>query len=256
MKAIEKEPRRRYPSAEALASDLRRFLADEPIQARRIGPLERLGRWGRRNPLVASLTAAVVLVTALGFAGVFGQMQEAKEQRDEARALNERLQRTLRTLYAANMNLSQHALEAGATDLVAELLEQYLPKPGETDLRHFEWYFLYRLCHSELFTLKGHTGRIFSVAYSPDGKRLASASGDNTVKVWDAQTGQELLTCKGHTGYVWGVAFSPDGKRLASAGGKAVKVWDAQTGQELLSFMGGDNSNSLAFSPDGKRLSE
>src|SRR5207237_2299256 len=75
MKAIEKEPRRRYPSAEALAGDLRRFLADEPIQARRIGPLERLGRWGRRNPLVAGLSAAVVLVAALGFAGVFGQMQ-------------------------------------------------------------------------------------------------------------------------------------------------------------------------------------
>jgi hypothetical protein len=114
MKAIEKDPRRRYPSAEALAGDLRRFLADEPIQARRIGPLERLGRWGRRNPLVAGLSAAVVLVAALGFAGVFGQMQEAKEQRDvaqqqrdEVRALNERLQLTL---YAAHMNLAQHAL--------------------------------------------------------------------------------------------------------------------------------------------------
>src|SRR5262249_4195786 len=145
MKAIEKEPRRRYPSADALTADLRRFLADEPIRARRIGPLERLGRWGRRNPLVASLTAAVVLVTALGFAGVFGQMQvaqakerqaerkeqEAKEQRDvaqqqrdEVRALNERLQRTL---YIANMNLAQHAWEAGGAGRVRELLEQHRP---------------------------------------------------------------------------------------------------------------------------------
>ncbi len=67
------------------------------------------------------------------------------------------------------------------------------------------------------------------MAFSPDGKRLASASGDRTVKVWDAATGQETLTLKGHTGDVWSVAFSPDGKRLASASDdRTVKVWDAR----------------------------
>src|SRR5262249_44368095 len=84
MKAIEKDPRRRYASAETLAEDLRRYLADEPIRARRVGPLERLGRWGRRNPLVASLSAAVVLVAAVGFAGVFGQMQVAQANERQA----------------------------------------------------------------------------------------------------------------------------------------------------------------------------
>jgi WD40 repeat protein len=82
------------------------------------------------------------------------------------------------------------------------------------------------------------------VAFSPDGKRLASGS-----KVWDAQSGQELLTLQGGGG---SVAFSPDGKRLAGPSGGGLRVWDAQTGQELLFLKGG--GGSVAFSPDGHRL--
>jgi len=71
----------------------------------------------------------------------------------------------------------------------------------------------------ELFLQTGHTSNVTSVAYSPDGRRLATGSDDHTVKVWDAQTGQEALTLRGHTQSVTSVAYSPDGRRLAISGG-------------------------------------
>jgi hypothetical protein len=111
----------------------------------------------------------------------------------------------------------------------------------------------------EVHTLRGHTAGVTSVCFSPDGRRLASASGDlrgGEVKVWDAQTGQEALTLRGHTGEVTGVCFSPDGCRLATASeDKTVRVWDAQTEQEQLGLQGHTGPvTGVSFSPDGQRV--
>ena len=71
------------------------------------------------------------------------------------------------------------------------------------DLRGWEWRYVHRLCHSDLLTLKGHTGAVTSASFSPDGSRIVTASGDKTAKVWDARTGAEVLTLKGHTSVVY-----------------------------------------------------
>lgn len=104
--------------------------------------------------------------------------------------------------------------------------------------------------------LNGHTGYILAVAISPDRKRVASASMDQTVKVWDATTGKEEFTLKGHTHYVMTVAISEDGKRLASGDAdQMVKVWDLMSGQEAFTLKGHTKAVfRVAFNANGTQL--
>ena len=97
---------------------------------------------------------------------------------------------------------------------------------------------------------------VISIAYSPDGKMLASGSGDNTVKLWDARSGDLLRTLEGHTDTVLSVAFAPDGKTLASGSeDNAIKLWDARSGALLRTLEGHtDSVYSVAFAPDGNTL--
>ncbi|KNB04564.1 hypothetical protein FOXG_06625 [Fusarium oxysporum f. sp. lycopersici 4287] len=105
-------------------------------------------------------------------------------------------------------------------------------------------------------TFEGHSGSVNSVAFSNDGKRIASGSYDNTVKVWNMATGAEEQTFEGHSGSVNSVAFSNDGKRIASGSyDNTVKVWNMATGEEELTLEGHTQSvSSVAFSNDGKLI--
>ncbi len=190
------------------------------------------------------------------------QGQVAGEERDRARDA-ELLAR--RRFYAAQINFAHQAAEAGNLGRVVELLESLRPKFDEGDLRTFEWYHLWGLSHRDLHrTLIGHKEKVYSVAFSPDGKTLASGCHNGTVRLWDLATGQAQAYLRGHATGVCRLAFSPDGTMLAvgSNGMTGGKLWK-QAGTDWhehgalpsptnTPFAG--DIKWLAFSPDGKTL--
>lgn len=244
LKCLEKDATRRYTSAIALAEDLDRFMRHEPISARRLHWNQKLWRWCQRKPALAGAMCTCGLAVVTGLAGVLWQSHRAK--------VSEALMR--HNLYAADMNLAQQALAEHHMSLACKLLEAHRPKPGEKDLRGWEWRYLWRESRTdELRTLGRHNLSARSVAFSPDGRVLASLA-FNGLKLWESSSGRELaartLSMEPKALLASVVAFAPQNRLLATCGlDNTVCLWDWPTLDPVGALNHEAQVYHLAFSP-------
>jgi WD40 repeat protein len=262
LKCLEKEPLRRYASAEALADDLSRWLRSEPIQARSSTAVERVQKWVRRRPAIAAiggLALASLLALAIGSTVAAIRIGKARKSEAEARTKAELAATDLRrTLYASQMNIAFQRWQAGDADRARALLTNQIPPAGSEDLRGWEWRYLWELSRvRELATFEINSGaNLTCIAASPDGKTLAIHGAHLPLQLYDASSLRPLVTLSDpHEGYT--VAFSRDGKKLLSAhyNDRAIRLWDVSTGKQLGIFTNHKlGVATAAFTPDAKAV--
>ncbi|MBM3882448.1 MAG: hypothetical protein FJ387_22445 [Verrucomicrobia bacterium] len=257
MKALEKDRDRRYPTVNALARDLERFLREEPVTAAPPSGLYRLRKFVRRHRQAVGAATAIVFALAGGLVLSTHALFDTRQQRNLAQAAEQRAHaaatRTRQIAYASDLNLVQHALEASNLGRARELLDRHRPEPGQDDPRGWEWYYLEDACRSDALFELGHQGEAVSaLAVSADQTRVASAGMDGTVRLWDL-TARKLLATRPQAGTA--LRFAPASPALATAaptGGAT--LWSLPDLNPTITWPFAEVLLDLAYSPDGQTL--
>ncbi len=258
LKAMRKEPARRYQSASELAADIENYLHGRPLLAGPESVAYRAKKLIRRHvvPLVAA--AVVVASLVIGLAVSTASLIREQQARRVAVAAQEKetaqRQRTEALAYASDMSLAQQAMAMNDLGRARRLLEDHRPKAGEVDLRGWEWRYLWQQCQSDaLGELCRYPGSVTSVAYSPDGRVLAVAGyGQNFVDLWDVSGRKRIATLEPKEGHI--AAFSPRGDLLATDSGRQIRLWRTSTWDLVGELTLADSVQAIKFSPDGTRL--
>jgi WD40 repeat protein len=259
LKCLQKEPARRYTTAEQLADDLQRFLNGKPILARRTPVWERLWKWVKREPGIAGLSAALVLAIAVGFVLVTLQWRSELQAKKQAQE-NERKAAQISASISLDRGIAlaeAGKLNQGLVWMVRSL--ELAIQAEDTDLERAARYNL--AAWRTFFARPGpelpHSDWVWTVSFSPDGTRLLTASKDKTARLWEARSGQPVGEIMHHDAPVWASAFSRDGTKVLTGSGSpdnkqgAARLWDA-TGHALLPPIPHTRTVSdVAFSPDG-----
>ncbi|PID58768.1 hypothetical protein CSB45_01860, partial [candidate division KSB3 bacterium] len=242
--------------ADALSDDEKAYI-EASLALRRDEERRRKGR---------TLGLAIGFVLALILAGLAillwqrAEQQSTIAQQEQARAEQEK-NNALRTqsLFLADLARQENEKKSylKAVLLALEALPQNMTQANRPYVPEAELQLFYGATYLAKYRfLEGHTGSVWSAAFSPDGRRIVTASRDGTARVWDAATGAELACLTGHEGFVESAAFSPDGTRIVTASWDGTaRVWDAATGAALARLSGHEGGVlSAAFSPDGTRI--